>query len=81
METIYTLIGRRDVNFKGSDGHQVNGVNLWFSYEDDDIEGVAVDKVFISANRVQDMSFFPEIGGQCVLFYNKYGKVADIGAA
>lgn len=81
METIYTLIGRRNVNFKGSDGNQVNGVNLWLSYEDKHVEGVAVDKVFIPANRVQDMSFFPEIGGQCVLFYNKYGKVADIGAA
>ena len=81
METIYTLVGRRNASFKGStDGKQIDGVYLWLSYEARNVEGVAVDKIFVSSGRVMDMSFFPEIGQQCVLYFNKYGKVADICA-
>lgn len=80
MRTIYTCIGMRNVDFKGSDGNQVSGLNLFLSYEDKNVTGVATEKVFIPSNRVQQLSFVPAVGSECELFYNKYGKVADIGA-
>lgn len=80
MSTIYTCIGIRNVDFKGSDGNQVSGLNLFLSYEDKNVTGVATEKVFIPSGRVQQLSFVPSVGSCCELFYNKYGKVADIGA-
>ena len=79
MNTIYTCIGYRSVSFKGSDGNQVEGTNFFFTYEDSYITGLGVEKVFIPASRLHDMSFVPDVGATCELFYNKYGKVADIG--
>lgn len=79
MNTIYTCIGYRSVSFKGSDGNQVEGTNFFFTYEDSYITGLGVEKVFIPASRLHYMSFVPDVGATCELFYNKYGKVADIG--
>lgn len=80
MGTVYKCIGMRNVDFKGSDGNQVSGMHLFLSYEDRNITGVGTEKVFIPSYRLQQMSFVPSVGSECELFYNKYGKVADIGA-
>lgn len=80
MANVYTCVGTRMVDFKGSDGSQVNGMNLFFTYEDPNIQGVGVDKVFVSAKRMMELSFVPAIGAACQLSYNKYGKVSDITA-
>lgn len=78
MNDVYTLVGMKDVNFKGQDGSQVTGWNLFFTYEDQYITGVGVEKIFIGNKTFGRVSFVPEIGSQCRLLYNKYGKVSDI---
>lgn len=35
---MYTLVGTKNVDFKGSDGAQVNGMNLYFTYEDPEVD-------------------------------------------
>lgn len=75
---MYTLVGTKNVDFKGSDGAQVSGVNLFFTYEDPEVEGVATERVFVNANRFMKLSFMPKVGGICDLRYNKYGKIKDI---
>lgn len=79
MENVYTCVGTRNVDFKGSDGNQVSGVQLFLTFEADNIDGVGVEKVFVASNRLMKLSYIPQIGSQCELFYNKYGKVQDIG--
>lgn len=79
MGNVYTCVGYRLVSFKGSDGNQVEGTHFFFTYVDGHTIGQAVDKVFIPAKRLHDMSFVPDVGATCELFYNRYGKVADIG--
>lgn len=74
----FICIGMRNVDFKGSDGNQVNGMNLWLSYEDRNVTGVAVEKVFIPSSRISQLSFLPSVGSVCDVIYNKYGKVQDI---
>lgn len=78
MNDVYELVGIRGVCFTGSDGKQVEGTNLYLTYEDDYIDGVGTEKVFVTSKRFNSMSFVPEIGGRCRLMYNKYGKIADI---
>lgn len=81
MGTVYTCIGMRRVDFRGSDGGQVDGFSLYLTYEDEKIDGVGCEKVFIPTKRFMELSFIPKVGSCCELFYNKYGKVSDIGAA
>lgn len=78
MADVFTLVGMKDVDFKGQDGSQVKGWNLFFTYSDKYITGVGVDKIFVSDKKFSEVSFMPEIGKECRLLYNKYGKVADI---
>ena len=78
MNDVYELVGIRGVSFTGSDGKQVEGTNLYLTYEDDYIDGVGTEKVFVTSKRFNSLSFVPEIGGRCRLMYNKYGKIADI---
>lgn len=78
MNDVFTLVGMRNVNFKGSDGNTVDGVNLFFTYEDEHINGCGTEKVFVSNQKFCMFSFVPDIGAGCRLMYNKYGKVADI---
>lgn len=80
MGTIYKCVGMRNVDFKGSDGNQVSGVNLFLTYEDKNINGVGTDKVFLASSRFSSLSFVPSVGSLCELIYNRYGKVADIEA-
>lgn len=78
MGDVFTLVGMRTVDFKGSDGNRVEGVNLFFTFEDKNIDGCGTEKVFVGNDRFNQLSFVPSLGGQCELRYNKYGKVADI---
>lgn len=78
MNDVYELVGMRSVSFTGSDGKQVEGTNLYLTYEDEYIEGVGVEKVFVTSRRFSYLSFVPDVGGRCRLMYNKYGKIADI---
>ena len=75
MNDVYELVGIRGVSFTGSDGKQVEGTNLYLTYEDEYIEGVGVEKVFVTSRRFSSLSFVPEIGARCRLLY---GKIADI---
>ena len=48
---MYTLVGMKDSEFKGSDGIKVSGVNLYFTYADEKVEGVATERVFVHSDR------------------------------
>lgn len=78
MNDEFTLVGIRDVSFKGSDGNQVDGMNLFFTFEDDHIDGVGTEKIFVGIKRFNELSFVPDVGSTCIIRYNRYGKVADI---
>ena len=79
MNDVYELVGMRSVDFTGSgDGKRVEGMNLYLTYEDGHIEGVGTERVFLTSERFNALSFVPEIGARCRLGYNKYGKIADI---
>lgn len=59
---MYTLVGTKDLDFMGSDGKQVNGVNLFFTYEDERVRGVATERVFVHTTVILDFSEYAIIG-------------------
>lgn len=71
-------IGIQNMNFKAQDGGQVNGCKIFFTYQDDHVEGMACDSVFVSAAKLEKLTFAPDLGQAFNVLYNKYGKVADI---
>lgn len=77
---IFTLVGIRTIKFDGSDGKPVSGVNLYFTYEHEECEGVCTDRIFLSDAKFGKISFVPGIGGRFQIVYNRYGKVADVVA-
>lgn len=78
MNGVYSCIGIRNVDFKGSDGNQVTGVNLYLTYEDPQIQGLGSEKVFVNMKTFRELTYVPEVDNSCILMYNKYGKVSDI---
>lgn len=75
---MFECIGIQDMNFKAQDGGQVNGSKIFFTYAADHVDGLACDSVFVSAAKLERLSFAPGIGQSFNILYNKYGKVADI---
>ena len=75
---IFECVGIRSVEFQGSDGNQVNGLNIFATYEDPQIEGMGVDKFFIASSRMPKLSFIPAVGACFEVIFNRYGKIADI---
>lgn len=74
----FEVIGMKVVDFVGSDGKKVAGMTVWLSYQDENIKGIGVEKVWIPADKVKDLSIVPDVGVRCRIVYNRYGKVADL---
>lgn len=77
----HTLVGIRNVDFKGEDGSPVSGVNMYFTFPQENCDGVACERVFLASRKFARLTYVPQIGGTCVLQWNRYGKVEDIVAS
>lgn len=61
------------------DGNEFRGVNLWFSYSRDGVEGVATEKVFVNETK----PYYPNVlslklGDEVNVTYNRFGKPDNI---
>ena len=74
------IIGCEHKNFTTQKGDTIEGVSL---YVTDKIppqrgEGCMGDRIFLSKNKLNDLSFVPAVGMDIEVLYNKYGKVSTI---
>lgn len=73
------VIGRRKVSFKAQDGSQIEGLSLFCAYPiTKDGDGVGVEKIFLSANKLSQLDFMPELDDEINVQYNRFGKVDTI---
>lgn len=76
MEKI-NVVGLRGVSFDDEKtGRPVNGTSIFFTMEDEHTSGLMAGKMFISAGVRDGMDYFPAVGDQCWVIYNRYGKPA-----
>ena len=75
MET-YTVIGYRPYSFKGTDGRDIDGMNLYCSYEMSGVTGESCIKLSVSSASLG--GYAPMLGDKICVSYNRYGKVAGI---
>lgn len=77
MEVIM-IVGMQSVNFTDDrTGQQVIGTSFFFTQEKDNVEGMAAGKMFVSNQKVAQLSYIPHVGDQVKVFYNRYGKPED----
>lgn len=72
------VIGVRNVSFKGSDGRQVDGYSVFYTYKGKDMLcGECADKAFISQNAFNAAGgIIPNVGDEIEFVYNRFGKIA-----
>lgn len=73
------IVGIRNVDFTAQDGNRIVGVSLYCSYGiTKNGAGCAVDKIFVSENKLREVMYLPEVGDDIVVNYNRFGKVESI---
>lgn len=67
-------VQRKTLQFK--DGNSCAGCFIHLTEEREGVQGVAVENIFISAQKLGDYS--PQLGDEVNIYYNRYGKVQSI---
>lgn len=73
---LHTVLGKKSVSFTASDGKEITGTTLYLGYEAEGVEGMAADKVFISAAKMPKKEIL--VGSDVDVLFNRYGKVETI---
>ena len=79
---MYEVVGKKRVDFKpkGSDD-KIDGLTLYVTYEEDKVQGLATDKIFLSTTKFGDMFSDLQVGTLIEISYNKFGKVDGVKIA
>lgn len=72
------IIGIRPSSFKGDDGTQVIGQNIYMTYSLDRGEGDGAERVFVTNERLAQWPYRPTVGDEVDVIYNRYGKCQEI---
>lgn len=72
-----TVIGYKKSSFKPQDSREsIFGYTLYLTEEREGVEGLAVERAFISDWKMG--GYHPQLGDEVDLVYNRYGKIQSI---
>ena len=74
------VVGFRKSSFKGDDGQQVSGVNIYLTYPLDKGEGQGTDRVYLTDAKLAECGYTPKVGDDVRVEYNRWGKCSGIFA-
>lgn len=75
--SIMKIIGLRKTSFKPEDSKsEISGYNLYFTYSDEKVMGLAADRVFVKEELLKGKKIVP--GSDVHIWYNKWGKVDGV---
>ena len=72
------VIGFQRRSFKGDDGQQVSGVNVYLSYPLDKGEGQGAERVYLTDAKLAECGYTLKVGDEVNVWYNRYGKCTAI---
>ncbi len=75
------VIGFRKSSFRGDDGHDVSGINIYLTYPLDKGEGQGTDRVYLTDARLAECGYTPKVGDEVKVEYNRWGKCSGISVA
>lgn len=72
------VIGIKNVAYnRKSDGQRVEGVEVIYTFERKNVDGVDADKAFIGSRVIDDNGgLVPSLGDDVEFLYNRFGKVS-----
>ena len=76
--TTMKVIGLRKSSFKGKDGSQVSGVNLYLTEKCENGEGQSCERVYVTDQRLTACGYTPKLGDEVTLEYNRWGKCSGV---
>ena len=81
-EKIY-VVGIQFMNFKGNDGQQVDGVKVYYTQQVSrkGLTGDIAGNFFVSRQYWDGLPYHPKDGEECLVYFNRYGKVSSFAAA
>lgn len=71
----YTILGIEKIDYHNKEGKHITGTRLHLFYEDKNVNGHAVDNVYLSSNIELPVL---NVGDQIDVRYNRYGCVFDV---
>lgn len=74
------LVGVRKLDFNTDDGKNMKGTQLFFTYADDGITGMATDKKFIQRDEVFQINPFDFINKDIDIEFGRKDKVTCVSA-
>lgn len=81
-EKIY-VVGVQHMDFKGSDGQPVTGVKIFYTQQVTrrGLSGDIAGNFFVSRQYWDNLPYQPKCGDECLVYFNRYGKVSSFAAA
>lgn len=70
-----TCIGLRHLDFVNNEGERVFGTTVFYTLEDEHIEGLAAGKLWVHGDKWSDLKVQPKVGCKYMVFYNRKGNV------
>lgn len=74
---IIEVVGIRNVDFTDKNKRQIVGSSVYYLIDDENVNGKMCGKLFVSEERAQHMSYFPEVGDIVAVSYDRFGKPVD----
>jgi len=75
---VMQVVGRQTVNFTAQDGNQINGTKLFVLCAHPYVDGQKSDSIFVSDKLRPQLRYWPQIGDEIIVDFNRYGKVSNI---
>lgn len=72
------IIGMAASSFKGDNGKEINGFNIYLAWPLTNGQGEGATRVYVTDQKLATWAYFPEVGDTVEVTYNRYGKVAGM---
>lgn len=72
------IIGMAASSFKGDNGNEINGFNIYLAWPLTNGQGEGATRVYVTDKKLDTWSYFPVVGDTVEVTYNRYGKVAGM---
>ena len=75
------VTGFRKSSFKGNDGTEVSGVNLYLTDKCEKGEGLSCDRIYVMDKILASCGYTPKLNDEVIIEYNRWGKCSGIRLA
>lgn len=74
-----TVFGKRRLHFTSKDGNEIDGLQLFYGFVADNVDGLQTDKIFLSSKKFGDIAI--TTGDDYEVTFDRNGKIETIEKA